>query len=47
MFVEALHHAAPKIFLPFFTLVGASLDLRTAASSLGFALILGSEKSHL
>ena len=28
-FVTLLHHAAPKIFLPFFTLVGASLDLRT------------------
>jgi len=32
--------AAPFIFLPFFTLVGAALDLQTFFSSLGFAVIL-------
>jgi len=32
--------AGPYIFLPFFVLVGASLDLKTFAASLGFAAIL-------
>mmetsp|Transcript_21892 Transcript_21892/g.44513 ORF Transcript_21892/g.44513 Transcript_21892/m.44513 type:complete len:806 (+) Transcript_21892:69-2486(+) len=39
-FVEALEHAGPTIFLPFFTLVGASLDLVTFAQALPFAIIL-------
>ena len=43
-FAKALHRTAPAVFLPFFTLVGASLDIRTASSSLGFALVLASAR---
>ncbi|EKX48931.1 hypothetical protein GUITHDRAFT_44024, partial [Guillardia theta CCMP2712] len=39
-FCDALQVAAPYIFVPFFTLVGASLDLKTFAASIGFALIV-------
>lgn len=39
-FEECLNVAAPYIMLPFFTLVGAGLDLVTFAKSLGFAAIL-------
>ncbi|EKX46662.1 hypothetical protein GUITHDRAFT_47007, partial [Guillardia theta CCMP2712] len=39
-FCEALQIAAPYIFLPFFTLVGASLDLETFVRSIGFAVIV-------
>mmetsp|Transcript_1766 Transcript_1766/g.4035 ORF Transcript_1766/g.4035 Transcript_1766/m.4035 type:complete len:800 (+) Transcript_1766:86-2485(+) len=39
-FVEALEHAGPMIFLPFFTLVGCSLDLITFVKALPFAIVL-------
>jgi hypothetical protein len=39
-FCSALEHAGPYIFLPFFTLVGASLDLITFAKAFPFAIIV-------
>ena len=39
-FCDALQVAAPYIFVPFFTLVGASLDLKTFVASIGFALVV-------
>ncbi|EKX50972.1 hypothetical protein GUITHDRAFT_66393 [Guillardia theta CCMP2712] len=39
-FCHALQVAAPYIFVPFFTLVGASLDLKTFVASIGFALVV-------
>jgi Kef-type K+ transport system membrane component KefB len=39
-FANILHKSAPYIFVPFFTLTGASLNLKAVASSLGLAAIL-------
>ncbi len=39
-FANILHHTAPFIFIPFFTLAGAGIDLSKMVSGLGFAGIL-------
>jgi Kef-type K+ transport system membrane component KefB len=39
-FIRVLQQAGPYVFLPFFTLTGASLDLRVLLQSFGFAAIV-------
>jgi Kef-type K+ transport system membrane component KefB len=39
-FANILHHTAPYIFIPFFTLAGAGIDLEKMVSGLGFAAVL-------
>lgn len=39
-FLTVLQQSAPWVFLPFFTLTGASLDLRVLGTALGFAAIV-------
>jgi len=39
-FIQVLQQAGPYVFLPFFTLTGASLDLKVLGASAGFAALL-------
>lgn len=41
-FIGVLQQAGPYVFLPFFTLTGASLDLKVMLLSFGFAAITAS-----
>lgn len=44
-FISVLQQAGPYVFLPFFTLTGASLDLRVMVASFGFAAIVATVRA--
>ena len=44
-FIGVLQESGPYVFLPFFVLTGASLDLRVMAAATGFALIVAAVRA--